>query len=156
MPENRSGTRQGAASDNIARIRESSVEAMSDERGTAAARGNLRRHILIRDSLLFIDDHYSKKITLKEVADSVHLSPNHFSSLFSSACNCTFITYVRYKRVSVACELLKHTQLSIMEIAARVSYSNISHFNELFKKVMGMSPGRYRDGKGLHEQINSE
>ena len=58
------------------------------------------------------------------------------------------------RRIGEAQELLMNTNLSIAEVADRLGYSSVCHFNAMFKKNVGMPPGKFRqsfqskDGEG--------
>lgn len=57
----------------------------------------------------YIDDHYCEKITLEEVASSVYMSSNYFSSYFRKVTNISFSDYVTRMRINHARELLRET-----------------------------------------------
>jgi AraC-like DNA-binding protein len=56
-------------------------------------------------------------------------------------------------RIEAAKHRLLHSDLSISEIAYEVGWQNVSHFTALFRKHVGMTPGRYRDGHTEHQLL---
>ncbi len=56
----------------------------------------------------------------------------------------TFVQYFTEVKIFYACGLLKNTNFSILDISDKVGFSSLSHFNLLFKKMTGMSPGSFR------------
>ena len=58
-----------------------------------------------------------------------------------------FTEYLNDYRLARAAEMLRATDLSLLEIAARSGFENFSYFNRMFKRKYGISPGKYRDIK---------
>lgn len=56
----------------------------------------------------------------------------------------TFTDYVAGQKLEMAKRMLVETDLSVAEIAERLSYSNAQNFIRLFKKHMDITPGQYR------------
>lgn len=53
--------------------------------------------------------------------------------------------YITGKRISLAKELLEHTELSIQEVADRTGYGDYYQFNRVFKRETDTTPSRYRE-----------
>lgn len=92
----------------------------------------------------YIDGHYCGKVTLKEAADTVYMSPNYFSHYFHKATDISFSDYVTLRRIRKARELLETTSKSIYEIAIECGFPNSSNFYRLYKKHTGESPRNSR------------
>jgi len=99
-------------------------------------------------SLNYINNNYMKKITLEEVASYSYLSPTYFSRIFKEEMKCTFNAYVNKVRIEMSKKLLSDDQLSLAEISELVGYEDQSYFSKVFKKMTGVSPGKYRESKG--------
>lgn len=99
---------------------------------------------LVRDALLYLDEHFHEPITMKQVADMLHLNPSYFSVLFKEQTEMTFSEYISRLRMLRAKELLLHSALSIGEIADRVGYQSDKYFIKVFKSFEGISPSKYR------------
>ena len=56
----------------------------------------------------------------------------------------TLVEYVKKCKISYACGLLRKTNLGILDISNRLGFSSLSHFNHLFKEMMGETPSGYR------------
>jgi len=93
----------------------------------------------------YIKSHYSGKLTLEQIAASVHLSPSHISGLFRKETGQTVSAYIGFVRIEKSKQLLKTTQLSIAEIASRCGFEEQSYFSRVFRKQTGLSPKAYRD-----------
>jgi len=101
----------------------------------------------IEEARRYIDAHYREGLTMPGVARAVHLSPSHFSVLFSRETGSTFTEYVRRTRIERAKRRLLETPATITEIAFSVGFNSLTHFNHVFKALEGMAPSLYRAGQ---------
>ncbi|MCA9231660.1 MAG: AraC family transcriptional regulator [Planctomycetales bacterium] len=92
----------------------------------------------------YINSHYQDGITQPEVARLAQLSPPSFSNFFKKAVGVTFVEYVNKLRISLACQLLIETELSVLEVCHRSGFNNLSNFNRRFLRSKGISPRKYR------------
>ncbi|GAB2532195.1 response regulator transcription factor [Gracilibacillus alcaliphilus] len=92
----------------------------------------------------FIDLHYAENITRATMAKIVFLSPDYIAKIFKKETGLPLVQYLINKRVDVAKDLLKNTNLPIHTISDRVGYDNYSYFTKLFKKETGYTPLDYR------------
>lgn len=99
---------------------------------------------LVDDSIFFMREHLSNKISLDELAAQAGLSPSHFSSVFRVKTERSPMDYLIHLRIQKACQLLDNTHLRIKEIAQHVGYDDSYYFSRIFKKVMSVSPITYR------------
>jgi AraC family transcriptional activator of pobA len=97
-----------------------------------------------KELLNYVGDHYMEKITIKQAAAIVHLSPYHFCKVFKKMTGSTFIQFVNLQRIYEAERLLKHTTLTVTEIAENLGYGSINHFTKIFRKHKGCPPTKMR------------
>ena len=95
----------------------------------------------------FVEKKYQQKITVSDVASHVYLSPSHFSHLFKKETGLSLVQYLNTYRMEKAEELLANTDLDISEIAVKVGFQSIPHFNRIFRKISKTSPREYRNSK---------
>lgn len=115
---------------------------------------NLRdiKHVdVIYKSVNYIKKNYMNKITLEDVASHVYLSPSYFSKVFKDDMKCNFNTYVNQVRVERSKELLLSSTANLVDISNMVGYEDQSYFSKVFKRVVGVTPGRYRGSRGKHK-----
>ena len=94
----------------------------------------------------YIEKNYASQDTcLTTVAEEVHLSPNHFSTIFSQECGITFIEFLTNVRVEAAKKLLKETDMKGSDIAYECGFGDPHYFSFIFKKTTGISPREYRN-----------
>lgn len=103
-----------------------------------------------RDSRLYpvveyINANRSKMVTLNEAASLIHLSPGHFSRLFSREFGQNFTTYMTHLKIEWAKQLLIKTNLSVTQISEELGFSEPGYFIKIFKREEGMTPLAYRN-----------
>ncbi len=88
-------------------------------------------------------------LSLDQVAATVNLSPNYFSSLFNQETGMTFIEYLTDIRMEKAKDYLRCSSKKITEIGFLVGYLDSHYFSYIFKKTQNCTPSEYRQqGKG--------
>ncbi len=97
----------------------------------------------------YIAEHLSEDISLGDVAKAVHMSRFYFCKSFRRHAGLHFTDYVSRLRVERAKELLLNPHLRISEIAYEVGFQSLTHFNRVFRRVMGKSPTQYRGHVGV-------
>ena len=102
------------------------------------------KHQTLVDALHYIQQHYGEDPSLEQTAAAVHTSDAYLSRLFRSELDTSYSQYLTGVRVSYAMSLLKNTKLPISEVAVQCGYQNSNYFCDAFKKVVGISPLKYR------------
>ena len=88
----------------------------------------------------------SQQTSVALAASIAGLSVSHFSRVFHDEMGETYVSYARRIRCEAAADLLRETDLPVVEIASRCGYEDHSYFSRVFKKVTGRSPSELRDG----------
>jgi len=105
----------------------------------------MRHSAAVRKACQYIEANCHRPETmLRDVAEHVQLSNNHFCTVFSQEMGITFIEYLTQLRMEKAKEYLRTTELSSGEIAGRIGYTDPHYFRYLFKKHVGSNPRDYR------------
>lgn len=86
-------------------------------------------------------------LQLDEIAAQAGLSVSHFSELFRTQTGQSPIAYFIHLKIRHACRLLDLSQKTVKSIAFETGYRDPYYFSRVFKKVMGVSPGQYREIK---------
>jgi AraC-like DNA-binding protein len=92
----------------------------------------------------FISENHTEDLSLGQVAAAVHTSIFYFCKLFRKVTGTTFTEFVSRTRIEKAKNLLLNPNLRISEIAYEVGFQSLTHFNRVFKNVVGESPTGYR------------
>jgi AraC-like DNA-binding protein len=89
-------------------------------------------------------------LNLKAVSQSLHVHPSYLSREFSKYFDdLTFGNYIRKLRIEKSIQLMKESKHSLSEIAYLTGFSDQSHFNRIFKQVIGKNPSAYRKSLNL-------
>ncbi len=99
----------------------------------------------VKTMIEFIQGAYEERVTLQDICESGNLGKNKCTSLFWKYTNMSPVDYVRHYRVEKGIELLKHSHMTITEIAYATGFSGASYFAETFRKYMGCSPMQFRE-----------
>ena len=92
----------------------------------------------------FIRDHQAENLTLGQVAKAVNTSTFYFCKMFKKITGVNFTDYVSRVRIEKAKDLLLNPNLRVSEIAYEVGFQSLTHFNRVFKRILGQSPTEYR------------
>jgi YesN/AraC family two-component response regulator len=98
----------------------------------------------IHRALHFIHNNYATNISLGQVAQTVRLSRYHFSRLFKEITGLTYQSYVNRVRIEQAKKMLNDDALSVTDAGYAVGYSDLTHFERIFKKIVGSNPTQFR------------
>ena len=93
----------------------------------------------------FIRNNYQRRLTLREMANTVNLSPWWLCHLFKTDMGTSperFLAQVRLEKAKV---LLEDSFLSVKEIVTEVGMSDAGHFSRIFKAAYGVTPAKWRD-----------
>lgn len=107
------------------------------------------KHVeVIRKSVDYIRQNYSKKITLDEVAAYVYLSPSYFSKIFKDEMELNFNSYLNRIRIEKSKQFLLSEKVKLVDVAGMVGFEDQSYFSKVFKKLTGVTPGKFRESRG--------
>ncbi len=117
-------------------VLESFMNAMFNE----TDKGNL----YIRKALRFMQDNYGEHLELAQVAEYVGLSPSYFSALFNQIVGVSFREQLCRIRVEESKRLLLQKDYSLVDIALAMGFPDQSYYCKVFKRIVGVTPGKYR------------
>ena len=92
----------------------------------------------------FLSRNSSRKISLKDAADAVCLSPKYLSRIFREREGTGFNEYKLELKMAEAKNILKKTAYNVDQIADKLGYQNTESFIRQFKKIAGATPAAYR------------
>jgi len=91
-----------------------------------------------------VEDRHAEELSLGQVAQEVHVSTFYLCKLFRKATGMTFTEFVSRTRMEKAKNLLLNPNLRVSEIGYEIGFQSLTHFNRVFKKMVGESPSNYR------------
>ena len=92
----------------------------------------------------YVEAHLDNDLSLSVLADIARLSPYHFSRSFKQATGVGRQRYVIQRRIERAKRLLRQTAQLLALIAQEAGFADQSHLTHIFRREIGVTPGRYR------------
>lgn len=92
----------------------------------------------------YLDDHYSEKISLTALADSLHMNYYYLSHFFKDTAGVSFQDYLNNMRVDKSLTLLSESNSNITKIAYSIGFPNIKAYSKAFKDKFGILPSEYK------------
>jgi AraC-like DNA-binding protein len=92
----------------------------------------------------YIRTRIDSTISVDKLARLFHLTNDHFIRLFKKEMHCTPLQYINRKKIEKAQLLLTMRKGTIKDIALSLSFSDVSHFFKIFKKITGVSPEQFK------------
>jgi len=109
-----------------------------------------QQHVMVFKRVLsYIENNYSKHISLEDLSKISGMNPKYFCRFFREMSYHTPIEYLNYFRIECACEQLSTTNNTIIEVALNCGFNDISYFIKTFRKYKGITPKQYIKNGGL-------
>ena len=105
---------------------------------------NNKSIIMLKTILAFLRENYDKTISLEALSAAVQKSPKYVGAFFKRMTGKTPFEYLNEYRIEKAAGKLRLTDMSVTDIAFSSGFSDLSYFIKTFKKIKGVSPGKYR------------
>jgi len=93
----------------------------------------------------YVDMNFLLPIDRRSVASTLKLNPGYVTRLFLEHSGKSFVEYLREQRLAHARKLLLETDLTVDEVTAQCGYSSSTFFIAAFRRLFGVSPGRFRN-----------
>ena len=113
-------------------------------------RSESNKSVLVKFEALLDDYFQSDKPqtdglpSVKYFADKVFLSPNYFGDLIKKETGKSAQEYIQTRMIDLAKEMIAGTEKKVSQIAYELGFQYSQHFNRIFKKNVGYTPGEYR------------
>lgn len=93
-----------------------------------------------------VHDHLGDpSLGVAQIAESIQMTPQYLSTFFKKHHGQNLLDYITHKRMQQAKLLMKNKELTIVQIAQKTGYNNDAVFIRAFKKLEGVTPGKYRE-----------
>ena len=111
------------------------------------------KHIdAVYKTMEYVRANYDKKLSLDEIARNAFLSKAYLSSIFKEEIGESLTNYINRVRIEKSKVLLLDKEVSLIDIANLCGFEDQSYFTRVFKKMVGISPKKYRDSRGVAAQ----
>lgn len=98
----------------------------------------------LKTVLQYVTAHFADNLPVAEVAAVCQCSPSHFMRWFKQMTGQRFTEYLNMYRLNAAAEALRTTDDTVLTVAERCGFKNLSYFNRAFKASFGLTPREYR------------
>ena len=98
----------------------------------------------IGEVIRYIHMHYQEELNLDMLAKQFYISSYYLCREFKKVTNTTIIRYINVTRIMNAQRKFMETNSNVTDISREVGFSNLTHFNRVFKSVTGTTPSQYR------------
>jgi PAS domain S-box-containing protein len=106
--------------------------------------------------LMFIERNFRRKITLREVADTVNFSPAYLTDLVRRETGMPIYRWITHYRLAEAKRLLRTTDMPLSSIADEVGFGDSSYFSRRFTKSVGVTPATWRRSQRREDDLAPE
>lgn len=93
---------------------------------------------------IYIRCNYKREFSIDDLALHIGMNRSSLCTFFKHHSGKTIITSLNDHRLSVACNLLRHSSLSIQQVCYESGFNDVPHFCRLFKRKFGVTPKEYR------------
>lgn len=100
---------------------------------------------LTKSVIEIIQKNYREELTLKSVADQLHVNAVYLGQVFKKEIRYSFSQYLNQIRIKRAQYLLLNSNFNINEISEEIGYNNTNYFSKMFKKLNGITPKEFRE-----------
>lgn len=110
----------------------------------ARYRQHLEKSAKINDAIKYIENNCFNDISIKYLAQISHMSQSSFCHIFKNVMGKSAKEYILTKRIEKAIDMIKSTNMTIIEIAMQCGFSDANYFSRVFKKYKKCTPSYYR------------
>lgn len=110
-------------------------------------KNNIKYFEEVKETILYIQKNYDKRITLEELSKEIYIDKYSLSKKFKEFTGITIVNYINNYRCKMALLLIQNGE-QINNAARLCGFNNISFFTNTFKKYTGNLPSFYKKKKG--------
>lgn len=127
-----------------------------DEAGKIEVENQLERMLpdgcshIVRDSLYLVLTNRDRMYSMRELAETTHVSRSYFSRIFKKEMGTPYTEFLQRIKCEWAQKLLTEEDLTVADVADRLGYTDVGYFIKVFKKQTGVTPHVY---KNYHKKL---
>lgn len=99
---------------------------------------------VVLEAQLWLQEHLAESVSISALAEHLGMSSRNLNRRFQNAIGLSPLAYLQNLRIGEARDLLRHSNLSVSEVAWQVGLNDVSYFAKLFREHVGMPPLKYR------------
>lgn len=129
----------------IANLIDSYIHLLYDHFGYNINGGRKEYHHIIKALLDYSKLHYNQNITLQTMSKLYYINEKYLGKLFKDQTGYSFHQYLNNIRLEKSTSLLINSDDTILSVALKCGFNNVTYFNRLFLQNYNMSPKEYRE-----------
>lgn len=106
-------------------------------------------HHIIKSLLNYIKQNYNKNFTLLTMSKLFYINEKYLGKLFKDQTGYSFHQYINNMRLEKSTSLLRNSDDTILSVAMKCGFNNVTYFNRLFHEKYNVSPTKYRENQNL-------
>ncbi len=114
------------------------------DRVASVNRGGARSKF-VREVTNYVKAHITETIPIERMAEQFFMCRNNLTTRFKKETGQTLSDFIQLEKIKEAKHLLSHTERSILDISNYLGFSSQSHFQNYFKRAVGMTPKQFRE-----------
>lgn len=129
-------------------------EDVTEKSGKESTLQNASAPGLAQQVVNYVESHCTEKLSCALVAKEFSYHSNSLNRIIQEEMGCSLHEVITRAKIDAAIRLLLETDMSIANIAYRISFYDHAHFAKVFRKATGYSPSSYRQAHrsaGTHE-----
>lgn len=103
----------------------------------------------IAEAIEFIERNLDQELSSEMVASHVGFSTYYFHRVFTGVLGESIAEYIRKRRLSESAQLVRSSDQALLDVALMYGFDSQESFTRAFKKMFGVTPGRYRSMRNL-------
>lgn len=100
-------------------------------------------HTIMLAAEKFIDDNICEPLSPEKIASELHIGQSLLNRIFNKYTHRSVKNYIRVRRVHIAKELIRQSNMNFTQIAEKTGFQSIHYFSRTFKQFEGMTPSEY-------------
>ncbi len=92
----------------------------------------------------YLESHYNEDISLDALAETMGYNKSYLCVAFKKNTQLTILDCLNTIRIRRAAELVVYSEQNLSQVAEMCGFSSVSHFNRVFLKYVGITPGQCR------------
>jgi AraC-like DNA-binding protein len=130
--------------DSVALLLSIFAEHLAMQRNQLALPASNTEPAVVTKARASIDINLHYEVSLADTAKAAGASTFHLCKLFRRHLDMTFTEYIARRRVEKAKKMLLKPNMRVSEVAFKVGFQSLTHFNRVFRKIVGRSPTEFR------------
>lgn len=127
------------------------VEELYKNTSAAERQAMTKSDTVFQEIIAYLDANYRQRVTLEAMSEKFHLSKSRLSLKLNQYLGMSWVSYINFLRIQDAQKMLETSYSNISEVAASVGFDSLTHFERVFKKIIGKTPTEYiREKKAAH------